>query len=385
MKKQQLFDFLTKNQHIYPLFAINIEKSLRLMLRYLLIQKLIYKILFWNSADKKYLFFGLKYKKLIESLPKDEVLLLGGGKSYLKYSIKTKIPTLFIYDYFKFLLPFFKDSSSDLFTLNKSINRLTKILLHTKAKYLIVESDSLPPHRMLILAAKQAQIKTICILHGVITSTCPATLLDGQYADYIFVYDDYQKNILINAGIESSKIRIFGFYYPIPTHHPLNLYRKKVCIFGQPWKEYNTNMFKHYHTSINWIITTLLTHGFDVVYKPHPAEQEISYIQKVSCKVVIDYHDIGSCLEQYDLFVSYASTALLEATLHGKLAIQIYTGNLYDDNFENAQYAYTVNVYDADSFISHLKYSQPIIPFQLTELSKIPLQKRFKEIISTLE
>ncbi|MDD5159832.1 MAG: hypothetical protein PHI47_07260 [Sulfuricurvum sp.] len=384
-KQNQLFDFLIENQKIYPFFATKIEQSVRLMLRYLIIQKLIYKILFRNLTHKKYLFFGLKYKELIESLSKNDVLLLGGGKSYLKYSLKTKIPTLFVYNYFKFLLPFFKNISSDFYPLSQSIKHLTKRLIQTDACYLIVESDSLPPHRMIIQAAKQAHIKTICILHGISTSTCPATLSDGQYADYIFVYDDHQKNVLIRAGIESSRIRVFGFYYPIPLHPPLNLDRKKVCVFGQPWKEYNINMFEHYQTSTRWIILTLLQNRFDVIYKPHPAEQEISYIQDISNEVMINYFDMESCLAEYDLFVSYASTALLEATLHGKLAVQIYTGNLYDDNFENSEYAYTVNLYDTDSFISHLEHSKPIVPLHLIELSKKPLQQRFEEIISTLE
>ena len=102
----QLFDFLVKNEKIYPLFFRKAEQSLESLLRYIFIQKIIYKILFWNVKKKKYLVFGLKHKDIIESLPKNETVVLGGGKTTLSYCMKNTVSSLFIYHYFKYLFSF---------------------------------------------------------------------------------------------------------------------------------------------------------------------------------------------------------------------------------------------------------------------------------------
>lgn len=383
MRKVQLFDFLLRNEKIYPLFTKKAEKSLESLLRYLLLQRLIYKLIFWNVKNKKYLVYGLKYKAIIESLPKDETVVLGGGRSVLEYCFKKRISSLFIYHFFKYLIPF--SQKDDSVMLVGAIEKLSYALKKTGAKYLILETDSLPGQRMLISAAKKVNIKSICMYHGLTSSKTITTLRDGYVADYVFVYDKYQKKTLVDSGVDTNKIFIFGFYYSSQNNFPPPVNRNKICFFGQPWKEYNTDKFEDYFVIAKWSIAKLVEHGFSVTYKAHPAEKDLSFLEKVSPDILVSYSDISGCWDMYDIFISTYSTALLEATLHGKLAVQIYSGELYDDKLEANSYAYTIDIYDEVSLINHLKTSCAIEPVELMQLNKVPLEIRLTEVISRLD
>lgn len=383
--KHQLFHFLNLNQKVYIHFKSRAEQALRSSLRYLWIQKIFYKFLFPKIVNKKYLFYGLKYQDLIQKLPQ-EVLLLGGGKTLWNFSRRTKIPALFVYPFFKTLLPFFNDESLPDTPLIKDVDRLSSLLMSTGGKYLIIETDSLPPQRLLILAARKASIKSICILHGVSTYSCVGSLSDGQFADYMLVYDDYQKDVLIHAGINPKKLFILGYYTSLPNHNSVLKYnRQTICILGQPWIHYDVAIFKRYQENLLWIIDVLTREGLSIVYKPHPGEYDYQFIHDFSKAIKINTDNITSCLESYDVFISFASTAILEATLHAKIAIQIYDGNMYDDRFEDALYSYTVNSGDSEALCNHIHNSLPLSTSPIIHYSQLPINERFVQTLNIIK
>lgn len=385
MIKEQLFDFLQINQTVYKDFSLRVEQSLHAALRYLWIQKILYKLLPSKSKNKKYLFYSLKYQELIKTLPKEDVLLLGGGKSAWLFSIKTKTPILFIYSFFDALLPLFKSDKHSEIELAKSVNSLSQLLKSTGAEYLIVETDSLPQHRLLIMAARKASIQSICILHGVSSYACVGSLSDGQFADYMLVYDDYQKNVLTHAGINPNKLFILGYYNSLPFLNPKKHYdRKTICILGQPWIHYDNTIFKRYEKIIEWLIKTLSTAGLNIIYKPHPGENDYAFIHKLSEEINIFSDDLASCFQHYDVFISFASTAILEATLHAKLAIQIYDGQLYDDRLEDAGYCRTITVGDTKALIENIKNSLPLFNSPIIQYSQKPISERFKQTLALI-
>lgn len=383
--KKQLFDFLQINQTVYKDFSLRVEQSLHVALRYLWIQKILYKLLPSKSKNKKYLFYSLKYQELIKTLPKDDVLLLGGGKSAWLFSIRTKIPILFIYPFFKILLPLFKSDKYSEIELEKSVNTLSQLLKSTSAEYLIVETDSLPHHRLLIMAARKASIQSICILHGVSSYACVGSLSDGQFADYMLVYDDYQKNVLKHAGINPDKLFILGYYASLSFIKPKTYYdRKTICILGQPWIHYDNAIFRRYEKIIEWLIETLSATGLNIVYKPHPGENDYAFIHKLSEEIEIFSNDLTSCFQHYDVFISFASTAILEATLHTKIAIQIYDGQLYDDRLEDAGYCRTITFGDTETLIENIKHSLPLFNSQIIQYSQKPISERFKQVLTLI-
>jgi hypothetical protein len=236
------------------------------------------------------------------------------------------------------------------------------------------------------MAARKASIQSICILHGVSSYACAGSLSDGQFADYMLVYDDYQKSVLTHAGINPNKLFILGYYTSLSFFNPKKHYnRKTICILGQPWIHYDSTIFNRYEKIIEWLAETLFSTGLNIVYKPHPGENDYAFIHRLSKEIEIFTGDLTSCFEHYDVFISFASTAILEATLHAKIAIQIYDGQLYDDRLEDAGYCRSITFGNAEALIENIQHSLPLFNSPIFEYSQKPVSTRFNQTLALIQ
>lgn len=293
-----------------------------------------------KSSSIKYIFIGSRYKDLICELPKEQVLVIGGPKQ-LYFCLKNKLYFWSNGQLWKLLAKgFFDKNKSD--KLVNSYQQISFFLSKFKGAVLVIENDSLPLQRLYLFAARNIGMKIICIQHGLFQKSSPAHIIDGNLADFIFVFDENSKNVFIDKGIPENKLSIMGFHSnPVKPNRMLRVgIDRKVCILGQPWGKYDVFIFNRYLQIIENICDLLRDIGIEYVYKPHPWEIKEPYLNNMDNVRICS---LSEAIESYDAFISLTSTALYEVTIAGRIAIQVIDAMLDYDNFSDYGYAYSVN------------------------------------------
>jgi hypothetical protein len=166
----------------------------------------------------------------------------------------------------------------------------------------------------------------------------------------MFLWGESQKEIYAkNKSYEMGKIRILGYPYKKNQINDVALDKTKICIFGQPWEVYDKSLGEKKKIIFENVIQNLSSNGVSAIYKPHPGEKDQEYFPE---GVEIYKKDINCALQEYDVFISLTSTALLEASLNGKIAIQLFDKDFKSDHYAQKGYSYTFensnydNIYD---------------------------------------
>lgn len=286
----------------------------------------------------RYIFWGVRFEELILSLPRSETCVVGGPKQLI-FCLKNRLAFLPAMDIWLPLLRDVKGEASEsndqeiLSCLSKLANRLSHVI--TPDAVLVVDNDSLPAQRAVIQAARSAHIdQVICIQHGVFQRRSPGHVLDGWFSDRFFVIDDNQKGLLVEKGMSAEKISVMGFHSsPYLPQRPISApLRRKVCLVGQPWGKYGKVRGERYLLILKKLYDSLLRAGFQVFFKPHPWERGSAYLKEIPGVVDLS---MTEALETYDVFVSLTSTALLEATASGRIAVQVVDPVFDADRFSD--------------------------------------------------
>lgn len=308
---------------------------------------------FSPSKKTKYLFVGRKYIDLIQDLPRQEVMIVGSRRDWL-YCLLRQIPFRPSHEVIKAALDW---SDGRRF----SIQKLQGILYcgHvTGRQYLILNNDSLPVERIFCLLAKQLEIITVCIQHGVFTSNSPSRVIDGGVADLTLTYDKHQLKLMQSAGVPENKLSILGFPANITRIERLRFKQDRtVCILGQPWGAYYPDIEKTYHRLLSELVALLNSIGTRFVFKPHPNELGQQYIAQFGG---VERGSLSECFKKYDVFISFTSTALLEASLAGRVAIQIFDPAFFADNFSDLGYAHSINSQDLSNLGALVRDASPV-------------------------
>ena len=157
----------------------------------------------------------------------------------------------------------------------------------------------------------------------------------------MYVWSKKQENILIKGGLSPTKVYIFGYPYNVVySEKPIENYKKsKICILGQPWEDYDRKLGVKKKQIFDNVVSQFV--GDDIVYKPHPAENNINYFPN---NVSVFTGSLSEAIQEYDYFFSLTSTALIEVSLAKKIAIQLYDEDFSCDVFEEEGLAYTYNL-----------------------------------------
>lgn len=115
--------------------------------------------------------------------------------------------------------------------------------------------------------------------------------------------------------------------------------------------------------------------NFEFIYKPHPWETGLDYLNDIEGCVKCE---MNQALENYDVFVSLTSTALLEAVNSGRVAIQIRDENFLCDDFSKFSSVKSLDLQNVN-FEQDFKAYFSIEPPQIVNAAK-PAQ-RFLSII----
>ena len=292
-----------------------------------------------SNSSVKYFIWGTRFEELILTLPSNEVCVLGGPRQFI-FCLKHR----------RLFLPSMKlwgDLAQG--TVKRTLKIDKKIInyidhfgqkISEKAAenaILVVDNDSQPMQRTIILAARRAKLKQdICIQHGIFQSK---SAVDGWFAKQFFAINEHQKSILVDKGIASDKIKIMGFHSSsyLPIRSIASPGKRKICFFGQPWVKYSEKKAYRYLEIIQTAKRVLCESGYSMFYKLHPWERGAEYLRRLSDVVNVP---LPVALERYDVFISLTSTALLEAEMAGRIAIQIK-----DDTFNCDDFSCNYNVF----------------------------------------
>lgn len=360
MKIIELYSYILKRNEREHNFKVSIENMYK---KNAFFSSLIFRALLWvfflfflPKGKIKYFFYGTKFKSLIKSFPKDEVCIIGGPKQ-IGFILENGISLISciclwipLYNGFK-SERFFKYIFKNALIFEKKIKKYTD-----SSGVFIVDNDSMPMQRLCINIFRQLGFKCICIQDGLFQSKSPEYAVHGHYADKFICYDVCQRNILVDKGISIDKIIVGGFY--------ANPYRPKrklsdcgvrnICFLGQPWFRYDDNIYNSYLENYNKICQVLNESNIILHYKPHPWEVNASYLSDLKN---IFFGSLDQAFEEFDVFISHTSTALLEATRAGRVAIQILDDVFQSDDFSTMGYAYKI-VIDSDIAVNlHLLIS----------------------------
>lgn len=365
--------FPYEQEERYPLIVARYEKrfqySKRKMAAYVL-HYLMY-ILFLKKYSRNkidYVFVGEKYKDLIRCLEPSKTMVLKDRRLFRKNENKENSNTSSCFpdntmqhDMEKI---FTVDPAIEKRVSKRIINKTVRFFEKIQPKCLVVTNDSLFLERYLVHCAKQAGVKTICIQDGLFSWSGESEIYHGKIADFIYVWSMQQQKVLEQKGLPSKKIKILGYPY---DHSYIEHAQKKerydntkICLLGQPFEKFDIRLGQKKKRLFESIASEL--ENYDVVYKPHPGEKNKDFLPE---GVTIYRGTLSEALEKYDYFLAFTTTALLEATLAKKIAIQLLHPDFGDDVYEEAGFSYTYNIFGAQGIE---KYIQSITkPFPMND------------------
>lgn len=310
----------------------------------------------FGSGKADIVFCGARFDDLILSVGAIRAIKVVGGLRELRFPLSRRCGYYctwgLAYDLYQVFL------SGDEQALEYLLRRCVKHLRQWEVKAIVVMSDSLPLERLWIAAARELGIRSICIQHGLFSES-GGVINDGKYADVMAAYDQYQVDILKRTGALNPVV--FGFYEDVKPR----VWRERrsvVCILGQPWPQYYEDKGDVYKSLLSSLVSILSPGGIHIVYKPHPGE--VGVRDYIDGGVELADLSLGAAFDKYDIFLSFTSTALFEASLAGKLAIQIFDERLSSERFSEMGYAHTLQSNSLDNQLLELiRMGSPFMPF----------------------
>jgi len=303
---------------------------------YNIIQSKLFDKLYSKKKCGKLLFFaGTKYKNiLIETKKHYSISLPVSGVKDRLFCIKYFMSYFSINKYRKLVYKYVNEKKVK--HLYKLIDLIEIDLVNVKPKFIILGNDSLPLERALILVSKKIGIPTMVIQHGHYTSNLP--LGDGKMADYILVWGKHFKDLYIESGLRKpDDLYILG--YPVQIEKNNAVYKENnkhtVCYLGQKWEKYSNVLFEEKIYTIKKVNDVCSKLGIDFIYRPHPGEDTDLINNKIShIKFTQKGEKLIDTIKKNEIFISFNSTALVEAFMHSKICIQLLSISLSVANFE---------------------------------------------------
>jgi hypothetical protein len=269
--------------------------------------------------------------------------------------------------------------------LDRVYDRLVVALTGEPGRTLVLQTDINPINRLLVFAARAAGLRSVCIQHGIRLASSAAYFGDGYYADFTMVYDSHQRAAFAARGLDPARLPILGFYEsPVDSLlPPLRAGReRRICLLGQSYTRSGRELGRRYVELLRRVHGELRAAGLAPVFKPHPRELRESYMAE------LEPHFDGSmqeALARFDVFLSFGSTALLEGTLAGRVAIQLYDARLGGERLDEAPYAHTLPVEHLGELPRMCLETMPVGNPELTVLEPGQLADRFVEQVERLD
>lgn len=310
----------------------------------------------FSSEKADFAFYTLKFQQLIEGIAGSSVSIFGKPQEIF-FAARKGVAFFPVYDLIPELFALFRvDPLLESSRAVRFIDSVTTMLARQQPRYIVVWNDSLFLERLLVFCGRRAGLKSICIQHGLFHDSFDCRLLDGHYADYMFVWGEAQAGLYRESSFDKSKLRVLG--YPYRTVSPTNKVGAAICLLGENTETTNKQLGIKKKHIYECIAALLQKNNFEVVYKPHPYERDAAFMPS---NVRIEKCSLEKAMHNYATFIALTTTALLDATLHGRIAIQYYDADFGGSDFNKNGYSYVTR--DIESI--------PLMIASLNEPSKV--------------
>lgn len=330
--------------------------------------------------NRRFAIYSSRFNHVIEGLESNSLLLFGKPQE-LPYALKRGVSFYPVYDFIPDLFALYlSDPRLESGRAVKLIDHVTSIFAHMNPAYLVLWNDTMFLERFLVFCGRRAGVKSICIQHGIFHDTFDCRLLDGHYTDYMFVWGKSQADLYTKCGYDKDRLRIMGYPFRIE-----NLTEGKkgnvICLLGENIEITNKEIGLKKKHVYEEIARLLQNNNYKVVYKPHPYEIDKNFIPE---NIEIVSFSLRHAFEKYDKFIALTSTALLEATLHGKIAVQYYDDIFGGCDFSLQGFSYTTrDLNELPLLLSRLSMPS-VISTDALLLTQNPAQ-RFLDAVESLQ
>lgn len=299
-----------------------------------------------------YVFAGnISYFSDVLSLCADEeaAILTTGVRTHLK-ALKAGRNSHFVINLYHGLYEYLSNPFSAKRKIRYNIDMLSCLLEKMGPTFLFVQSDTMPFERAIIAAAREADIRTVCLQHGLFTRETPRNLTEGKFADIFLAYDDAQAKI-VQEGSPSCRVLISGSLKQNSPKLP-RVQDPSVVFLGQPYPLLlNEAKAPAYFDLVRDISDHCRNAGVRLWYKPHPGELGSTYLEKFPDRL---FGSIETIFGQYQYFLGVSSTALHQASIRGKTAVQILDPTLHTERYSDLGYCYSYDRQDVAMLLADI-------------------------------
>jgi hypothetical protein len=237
----------------------------------------------------------------------------------------------------KIYLSFRKSQQLDQAAVKRVIAGFQRRLERLEVQTLVLWNDVLFVERCMILAARNLEIPSFVIQHGLYMSDqADARIIGGNWADHVLTWGQFFSDMFVEAGIASrDQVKLLGYpraFIPLPQREIADF--PIVCLLGQDWERYGTDLEKGKIRFTQNVIDASKLVGLPLVYRPHPGESRawiLKYFPQVDLTPASE--SLVDAFFKYDVFISLTSTALIEAGMHGRIALELIDPSFKQDDF----------------------------------------------------
>ncbi|HMK53192.1 MAG TPA: hypothetical protein VK444_00250 [Methanobacteriaceae archaeon] len=217
--------------------------------------------------------------------------------------------------------------------LQKALDDLMQTFKDLNPDLIVLNQDAFPESRAVIMVAKKMGIPTIEIQHGTYQ---PGFISTGRYVDEVFVWGEYFRKLYYDEKIRKpGEVKILGYPYELETMTKKSQEKIVLYYLGQNFEAVDSNLLDVKIKTVNFLQKLCEDLGFGFVYRFHPSDQLDLLRSNIPG---IEFTPQGETLKESfkkgDIFISFNSTSLIEASLRSKLCIQLRNYDLPADNFE---------------------------------------------------
>lgn len=293
------------------------------------------------------------YDSIVNKTSERKEIVLGLNSNFLKNIITKKITYFPVFDVYKDLFSGLINNDNE--KLAESLDNLTSSLKRINPDVIVINSDSTPVGRLLLLSASELGIPTVEIQHGAYKAN--SVIPTGIHTDYVFVWGEYFKNLYVHGKIrDGADIRILGYPYGIKSNVKMNNGKPKVvCFLGQNFEEFNNELLEVKRDSLNYLNSLCNELNFHFIYRPHPGDNlELLKSELPDVEFASKNETLKNTFDRGDIFISFNSTSLVEAALNSKICIQLKNYPLKAENFEELGICRSVD--NLSEIADYLKY-----------------------------
>ena len=276
-----------------------------------------------GSRRKKILFELHKYGSFIKEAKKYyHVGLIAQGEKDRMFAFKNLIGYISANDLDELIVLYLKEKNVKyLRLLLQKVEQKIKIM---GPDYIVLIHDVFPIERAIILVGRKLDIPTMVMQHALHTLSLES-IFDFKAAQYVLVWGKHFKELCEKMMMRKPE-DIFVLGYPeiikkIDAGLPRKYYT--VCYLGQDIQRYYKDLLSIKLETIREISEICKKLGMNFVYRPHYAENRNELLKQLpEIQFTQAKETLSQTFKNSDILISAFSTALVEAAMVSKVALQ---------------------------------------------------------------